>query len=131
MPVKRNAGKDIGPRPLLLDRARKVKPVRVRRAPLYKRMAKPTLALAVILGVGGVVVYRGVSGVDTTRVIQAAPWLKGYLPSGSEEKVTPAVAGPSGVALPPRREVTPPEVLTTPELTHRGATTLPTDEAWR
>lgn len=131
MAVKRNAGKDIGPRPLLLDRARKVKPVPVRRAPLYKRMAKPTLALAVMAGVGGVVVYRGLSGVDTARVIQAAPWLKGYLPEVVEEKVTRPVAVPAGVVLPPRREVPPPEVLTTPELMNRGATTLPTDEPWR
>lgn len=137
MPVKRHAGKDVSPKPLLLDRARKARPVPVKRAPLYKRAVKPTLALAIFFGVGGVLTYRLLGTVDTTKVLQAAPFLRYVLPPQSPHPAPqpaddpargaspsssaadprpaanhalPATTGSSGVLslLPPRRSLTPP-----------------------
>ncbi|MFN4244327.1 MAG: hypothetical protein ACK4PI_13955 [Tepidisphaerales bacterium] len=140
MPVKRNAGKDVTPKPLLLDRARKARPVPVKRAPLYKRAAKPTLALAVFFGVGGVLAYRGLAHVDTTRLLNAAPALRYILPANPDRPddtptdsstrpmlpepppqprshAEPAAPPPAAdfPGLPPRRPLTPPDRLLSAE----------------
>jgi len=101
--IKRNSGREIGPKPLLLDRARRARLVPVRRAPLYRRAVKPTLFLAVVLSVGGIAAYRLASGTDTTRLIQAAPqWMQNILPQPSAETQSASpTTQPSTVTVPP------------------------------
>jgi hypothetical protein len=113
VPVKRNAGKEVGPKPLLLDRAARSRVVPVRRAPWHRRALKPTVALAVLVSVGSIVAYRMVSSVDTAGLLHAAPsWLQGYLPDRTPETQTPPTPA-SRTALPERPPLTLPDFVRT------------------
>lgn len=69
MPVKRNHGRMLGPRPLLLDRAKKARPVRVNRK---RRFPVRSLTFALLLAVGGVFAYRNTSPNSLTTLLKAA-----------------------------------------------------------